>query len=220
MTDVDVKEHKSYSIVSINVGKPAPLTYQGKEISTGINKSRVEKPLFLSFTNFEGDGQADLVNHGGRDKAICVYAYDHYPYWEKRLNKPLQVGAFGENLTVSGLLEDEVCIGDIFQLGEAIVQVCQPRYPCHKLSKKHDVADFPLQVIETGYSGFYLRVLKEGMVKPEDTLVLIEKHPAGYSVSFANQLKNEKNPSKEGLTKLIELDALAQSWCESLRKKL
>lgn len=211
---------KEYQITAIHVGKPEKVLYQNKELYTGINKNKVEKPIFLSFTNFEGDGQADLVHHGGVDKAVCVYCNDHYPYWEQRLNKPMQAGAFGENITLAGAQEDEICIGDIFQAGEALVQVSQPRYPCHKLSKKHDVPDLPLQVIQTGYSGFYLRVLKEGWVSPEASFRLVEKHPQGVSIAFVNRVKNQGRENSEGLKQLIELDVLAQSWRDSLIKQL
>lgn len=211
---------KEYPVISIQVGKPKAIVYQGKELLTGIFKQPVDRPLFLSYTNFEGDGQADTVNHGGADKAVCVYCHDHYTYWQKQLNRPLEAGAFGENLTIAGLKEEEIHIGDIFQLDEAIVQVSQPRYPCHKLSKKHDVPDFPLQVIQTGYSGFYLRVLQEGMVSPTAMLRLIERHPQEISVAYVNQVKNIDKDNQAALKQLIELDVLAQSWRDSLLKRL
>lgn len=166
-----------YKIVSINVAKPKTVLYKGKEVSTGIFKKPVEHPVYLSFLNFEGDGQANLVHHGGKDKAVCAYSYEHYSYWEKKLGRSLEYGSFGENLTMIGMVEEEVCIGDIFQLGEALVQVSQPRQPCYKLSIKLSVQDLPNQIQNTGFTGFYCRVLQEGWVEKNSPVRLISRHP-------------------------------------------
>lgn len=213
-------EAKTYEIISINVGKPKNFIYNGKEFVTGIQKQPVDGPVFLSFLNFSGDGQADLVHHGGRDKAVCVYPYDHYAYWEHELERKLDVVAFGENLTVKGLLETEVCIGDTFQLGEAVVQVSQPRQPCHKIAKKHRVNDLPLRVQNTGYTGFYFRVLKEGWVETQSRLQLIEKHPLNITVSFANQIMFHDKTNKEGIEQILRVDELSESFRDSLMKRL
>ncbi|WP_347177523.1 MOSC domain-containing protein [Paenibacillus sp. BR1-192] len=116
-------------IVSLNVGKPVTVDYQGKDLSTGIYKQPVEGPLFLSSLNFEGDGQADLINHGGLDKAVCAYPSEHYPYWERSLGKPMTYAAFGENLTLRGLLEDGVCIGDVYRIGGRCCRSASPDIP-------------------------------------------------------------------------------------------
>ena len=167
-------------IRSLNVGKPRDLQFGKKEITTGINKKPVSNPVYLSTLNFTGDGQGDLVHHGGRDKAVCVYSYEHYPYWEKELGKPLDFSAFGENLTLLGLTEDELCIGDSFQIGEAVVQVSQPRQPCFKLSLIHERKDMPLLIQNTGYTGYYFRVLKEGMVAPSRPIAAYFKAGFGH----------------------------------------
>ncbi len=138
-------KNSKLEIVSLNVGKPKVMNNNGKEVLSGIYKTPVDKLLYLSKLNFEGDQQADLVHHGGVDKAICVYPFEHYSYWEKDLNLTLNYGAFGENLTVKGMTEDRVHIGDIFQLGSAIVQVSQPRQPCFKLAKRYNIKDLPLR---------------------------------------------------------------------------
>lgn len=206
-------------IISLNVGKPAVFAYQGKEIETGIFKHPVNEPLYLSKTNLDGDGQADLVYHGGPEKAVCVYPHEHYPYWTERLSRQLDMGAFGENLTVEGLREESVCIGDIFQWGEAVVQISQPRQPCHKLAKKYDVPELPLWVQETGYTGFYFRVLQEGRVAM-DQLQLIERHPAGVTVQFANQIMHLDKQNREGIERILAVDALSVNWCQTLTKRL
>src|SRR5690554_4121735 len=154
----------TFKVMSINVGKPQEVPYQNKFVSTAIWKTAIQNPVMLTYTNIEGDGQADLAHHGGQDMAVLIYSYDHYEYWEQQLNRKLAYGSFGENVTVEGLTEQDVCVGDTFKWGEAIVQVSQPRYPCYKLSIRHQVAEIPQMVLNTGFSGFYMRVLQPGVV--------------------------------------------------------
>lgn len=210
----------SAEIISLNTGKPAPLRYKNKEVLSGIKKLPVENNVYLSFSNFDGDEQADLIHHGGSDKAVCVYPYEHYPFWEGELKGSLEMGAFGENLTTKGLLESEVCIGDIYLLGEAVVQISQPRQPCYKLAARYEAQDMPLKVQETGYTGFYFRVLKEGMVSRADKLILDQRHPLGVTVAFANQIKYVDKENSEALRKILSVDELSDSWRESLSKRL
>ncbi|USG66459.1 MOSC domain-containing protein [Brevibacillus ruminantium] len=210
----------SYKLVSLNIGKPVNFTYQGKDVHTGIFKTPTAETLFLSRENLEGDGQADLVYHGGPDKAVCVYPHEHYAYWEERLNRKLMPAAFGENVTTAGLLEDEVCIGDVYQLGEAIVQVTQPRQPCHKLAKKHDVPQLALWVQETGYTGYYFRVLQEGHVSPDSTLSLIERHPAGITVKEANRVMHHDKQDREATKRILAVAELSGSWRKTFEKRL
>jgi len=207
-----------YRLLSLNIGLPKEVTYGGKVIHTGINKKQVKEPVYLSFVKFNGDGQADLVHHGGVDKAVCVYTGDHYPYWEKELNQDLVYGAFGENITVSGMHEEDVCIGDTFELGQAIVQVTQPRQPCFKLAKKYNIPKLPLYFQETGYTGFYFRVLKEGWVSSVDTLKKLQSDPKGVSVAFANRIMHKEKQNIEGVKRILEVNALSNSWRKSFEK--
>lgn len=207
-------------IISLNVGKPQEVQYRKKEITTGIHKKPVSNPVFLSVLNFEGDGQADLEHHGGREKAVCVYLYEHYPYWEKELGKPLHFSSFGENLTLQGMTEDEFCIGDSFQMGEAVVQVSQPREPCFKLSLVHGRNDMPLLVRNTGYTGFYFRVLKEGLVSPSDHLQHISRPKLAITVTEANRLMHHDKDDWEGIRTLLKVDELSEDWRKSLLKRL
>ncbi|MCM3636305.1 MOSC domain-containing protein [Sporosarcina luteola] len=209
-----------FEIISLNVGKPQDLQFGKIDVTTGINKKPVAEPVYLSKVNFDGDGQGDLVNHGGVDKAVCVYPYEHYPYWEEELGKTLDVGAFGENLTLRGLTEDEVCIGDSFQIGEAIVQVSQPRQPCFKLSLIHDRKDMPLLVQNTGYTGFYFRVMKEGIVSPSDELVHISRPELAITVSEANRLMHHAKDDVDGARKILQLDELSASWRKTFNKRI
>lgn len=213
-------KNKKYLLESLNVGQPKKVLYNGREIQTGIYKEPVEHPLFLSKTNLEGDGQADLVHHGGEDKAVCVYSFDHYSYWEDALGVQLEPGAFGENLTIRGLTEENVFLGDVFQFGEAIVEVSQPRQPCFKLAMKHQVKDLPVQIQNTKFTGFYFRVLKEGRVSKEDGLELIESQANGVSITAANQIKYHDTQNTEAIKRILEVKALSDSWRSSFEKRL
>ncbi|PFM41218.1 MOSC domain-containing protein [Bacillus cereus] len=212
--------NKEYEILSLNIGLPKEVIYGGKLIQTGINKVETKELIYLSFVKFKGDGQADLVHHGGVDKAVCVYSGEHYGYWEKELSQDLVYGAFGENITVSGMREEDVCIGDTFQLGEAIVQVTQPRQPCFKLAKKYNVPRLPLYFQETGYTGFYFRVLKEGWVSPVDTLKLLQSDSKGITVAFANCIMHREKQNMEGLKRILEVHALSTSWRKTFETRI
>lgn len=204
-------------VISLNVGKPVTVDFHGKPLETGIYKMPAAGQVRLRLKGFDGDGQADLVNHGGADKAVCVYPLEHYAYWEQQLGRKLEYSAFGENLTVSGLLEAEVCIGDIYEIGSALLQVSQPRFPCFKLSQKHGPADMPAKVLSTGYSGFYLRVLREGAIAAGDAIIKRESGAGGYSVSRVLHFMQHGRKDKSALAELIQLDTLAGSTREQFR---
>lgn len=210
----------SIEIVSMNTGKPQLLKYQKKEISSGIFKQPVNEPLFLSRLNLDGDEQADLKHHGGKDKAVCVYPYEHYSFWENELHTRLEFGAFGENLTTRGLLESEVCIGDVFELGEAVVQVSQPRQPCYKLAARYGFTEMPLKVEETGFTGFYFRVLKEGTVSQSGGMKRISRHPQAVTLAFANRIMHREKDNLDGMKSILEVEELSESWRNTFLKRL
>ncbi len=177
----------SMRIISLNVGLPYAQRYEGREVITGGAKKPVPR-AGLRFGNFDGDRQADRVNHGGLEKAVCVYAFDHYPYWNRQLGRFLLPGAFSENLTVSGAIETEVCVGDVFRIGEATVQVSQPRMPCAKLAGKNASRLLPKLMSNTGYTGFYMRVLSEGVVAAGDGFDLVRPHPERVTIADVNAI--------------------------------
>ncbi|WP_042478816.1 MOSC domain-containing protein [Bacillus ndiopicus] len=210
----------SIEIISLNVGMPKQVQFQQKEISTGIFKTPTNEALYLSSLNFEGDGQGDLIHHGGREKAVCVYPYEHYPFWENELKRPLEYGALGENLTIKGLLETDVCIGDVFKLGKAIVQVSQPRQPCYKLTVRYGLPDMLLKVQQTGYTGFYFRVLEEGVVSKDDELSLLQRQPKEVTISFANRIMHREKDNIEGIKQILEVEELSSNWRKTFLKRL
>jgi MOSC domain-containing protein YiiM len=193
----------------MNVGLPRAQHY-GRELVWTAGAKRPVPGAMLRFHGFEGDGQADRRNHGGVDKAICVYPFDHYAHWEKLLGRPLEPASFSENLTVSGAVEDEICIGDVFGVGEAVVQVSQPRTPCGKLAGKNGQSLLARWVAQTGYTGFYMRVLSEGPVSIGDAFELVERHPDRISITAVNDIvfgRSEDERLIERLANLPEIGA-------------
>jgi MOSC domain-containing protein YiiM len=207
-------------VKAVNTGKPQKILYKGKEVLTSIYKTPVEHKVYVTADHIKGDEQADLVHHGGKDKAICVYPYEHYSYWEEKFKKPLQYGAFGENVTMTGLLEDQVFIGDIYQVGDAVVQVSQPRQPCYKLSAKHNIHDLAVLVQQTGFTGFYFRVLTEGNISSDSEVKLIKKHPKSITVSFANNIMHHEKDNAAAIKQLAALDELSNDWKQTFLKRL
>jgi len=167
-------------ILSIQVGLPR--SFGGDSAgdhqpwTTSFFKDPVAGPVWLSRTNLAGDAQANQKTHGGPDKAVCCYPSEHYGLWERRLGRDIPVpGAFGENFTTRGTLEIDACIGDVLQLGDAICQISQPRPPCWKMSRCWQIPDLAAQVEQTGLTGWYLRVLQEGYIKPGASIQLLER---------------------------------------------
>ncbi|MEC7640721.1 MAG: MOSC domain-containing protein [Nitrospinota bacterium] len=200
------------AVVSINIAKPARINLNGGTLFSGILKKPVTGRIQLQTEGFLGDGTADKRHHGGSDKGLCVYPMDHFPYWEKELGKMIPPGAFGENLTVSGLDENLVHIGDIFRVGNAKIQISQPRQPCHKVSKLFGLNNMACQIQKSGFTGFYCRVLQPGWIEAGDNLALIHTHEKRFTVGMANHLMYVDKKNKESIKKLLSLDALSVEW--------
>lgn len=209
-----------YKLVSINVGKAQREIYKNKEIATGIYKKPIEEEVYVSTVQIGGDQQADLVNHGGKDQAICAYPFEHLGYWEKTLNQPFTVGAFGENFTIQGLNEENAHIGDIFEVGDVLIQISNPRRPCYKLGNRYKIEELPLLVQQTGYTGFYFRVLKEGFIKPGQNLRLVERKENNPTVAIVNNIIYHEENNVERLMQLIEVEELSERWRNSFQKKV
>lgn len=205
-------------IKSLNIGRPVKESFLGKEIVTGICKKPVTRPLRLEKNGFEGDGVGDLKHHGGPDKAVCIYGVNHYPYWENILGAALPPSPFGENLSLSDLDENRICIGDVFQAGTAVVQASQPRQPCSTLAARFGRRDMVKLVVDSGRTGCYLRVLEEGVVEVGNALILLEKERNGVTVSFANLIYHRDRQNREGIEKVLAVDALSESWRKSFLK--
>lgn len=209
----------STTIHAIHIGQPREVAHGKQLIKTSIFKEPTDKRVEIHSLGIKGDTQSDLVNHGGVDKALCAYSYDRYSFWEEKLDQPIGYSAFGENITLYGWLEEEVHIGDVFELGSAVVQISQPRHPCYKLGIKHQQPKMPLWVKETGYSGFYFRVLKEGGASVQDDLKRIESYSHNPTVMEVNRCRNNPDATIEELTQMVEIKELASEWIEAFTKK-
>lgn len=212
------------TLLSIQVGQPTDYGRDDaadphdRRWTTAFFKSPIAGPVFVGRTNIAGDAQADLEHHGGADKAVLAYAAGHYELWRDELARPeLCFGGFGENLTIAGLTEESVCIGDVWLLGEAHFQVSQPRQPCWKLARRWRTKELAALVIANGRSGWYLRVLREGMIDAGQPLTLIERPHAEWSVARANQVMHQRPSDRAMASELAALPELSSAWRHGLQ---
>ena len=201
---------------SVNVAQPRNVTYNGRIVPTGIFKEPVEGRIWVRELGLDGDGHGDPTVHGGIDKAVYAYPIEHYKHWRRESGRDeLPFGQFGENFTVEGLLEEEVHIGDVFQIGTARIEVTQPRVPCFKLGLKMGSSSFPKNFLVSERSGFYLRVLTEGTVCAGDPIKRIKIDPARLSVKEIHHLYHFDNLNRQGIKRVLGIPALSDSWRES-----
>ncbi len=200
-------------LISVQVGRPRIVLQHGQEVSTGIFKAPVEERLRLRELNLDGDQQADLTVHGGQNKAVYAYPSEHYPFWKNELpGVDLPWGSFGENFTTAGLLESDVCIGDRFQIGAAEVGVTQPRLPCFKLNLKFNRDDMIKRFLASHFSGFYLRVLREGEVGAGDEIAQTHQDENRVTVLDAMRIYLHESRSSELLHRALQVEYLSPSW--------
>ncbi|HWM93917.1 MAG TPA: MOSC domain-containing protein [Thermoanaerobaculia bacterium] len=206
-------------LLSIQVGLPREVKWQGRTVTTGIFKEPVQGSVMMRTLNLDGDRQADLTVHGGTHKAVYVYPSEHYGPWSDELpGVELPWGAFGENFTTEGLLEDRVHIGDRFRIGEAEVLVTQPRMPCFKLGIKFGDPEIIPQFLESGRSGFYLAVLREGRVEAGDSFELLGQDSNHVTVADVNRLFLGERDA-DALARAQRVEALPEGWKVHLRRQ-
>lgn len=205
-------------IISLAIGKPKEFTWNNCKEQSAIGKEIVEKAV-LKRTGFIGDGVANEEFHGGIDRAICLYSYEHYADWEKLFQKELTLPAFGENVTVEGMKESEVCIGDIYKIGDVVMQVTQGRIPCSTISKYNQEEQFLKTVFETGLTGYFSRVLEEGTICQDSKIELLQRHPKEISVLLATQTLLHHHDN-EAIEKILSIDELAEDWRNRFLKLL
>lgn len=208
-------------LLSVNVSLPEEVPHERKTVYTGISKKPVDGRVMLRTMNLDGDGQADLDNHGGIYQAAYVYSVENYDHWRHELGRDdLAFGQFGENFTVEGMAEDDVHIGDVFRVGDALVEVAQPRTPCFKLGIKMGMPRFPKTFLASGRVGFYLRVLKEGEVGAGDAFERVEECPEGISVRQMSRLLFFEPENLEGAKRALRIRALSPGWRSSFEDRL
>ena len=208
-------------LISLNVARPRLIVYNGQTMSTGIFKQPVSGPVQLRTLNLDGDRQADLAVHGGPFKAVYGYPSEHYEFWRKELEGiQLSWGEFGENFSTEGLLEHDLHIGDVLQVGKAVVMVRQPRTPCLKLAAKFRSPDMPARFLRSGRSGFYFSVEQEGIVEAGDRFEWLSREPRAITVAETNDLFAEDKYDRNLLEKAIATPALPENWREYFQRRV
>ena len=208
-------------ILSVNVSAGLEIDYMGKKLRTGIFKEPVKGRVTLRRLNLDGDAQSDLINHGGIYKAAYVYSVENYEYWQQELHRNgFAFGQFGENLTVRGMLEDRIHIGDIFRVGSAKVEVTQPRVPCYKLGIRMDLPDFHKTFLASGRVGFMLRVLEEGEVGAGDSFERLTVDPEKTTIREIHHLLYFNPDNLPGARRALLIRALSPGWRRSFEKRL
>jgi len=208
--------------VSVNVSLPSYLgEHRGRPVISGIAKVPVvADEISLDRVNLEGDGQADVEVHGGLDKAVYAYPSEHLAPWSAELGDELAPAAFGENLTTAGWTEDDVRIGDLWEWGDAVLEVCQPRWPCYKLVMYRGRGDIQRRMHANGRTGWYLRVLEPGRV-PVAGPVRVQRHPALASVRLAHEAASPNSGVPDDvILALLALPAMSDEWRMALARRL
>ena len=208
-------------LVSVNVGKPKNVPWRGKTVYTGIWKTPVEGPVMVRRINIEGDGQGDLAGHGGEQRAVMVYQTESYEFWKTYLNRDdLAPGHFGENFTVTGLADAEVCIGDRYRIGDAEFEVTQPRVTCFRVGLRLNEPEMPNLLVSQHRPGFYFRVITEGQVRAGDDIVRTRRGRHELSVADVDALLYLPDRDIEQLRKIVDVPALSPGWQQSFNEML
>lgn len=208
-------------VVSVNVGKPRNVQWRGQIVRTGIFKEPVSGIRPVRRFNLDGDAQADLTVHGGRDKAVYGYPSEHYDFWREEWPRDdYPWGIFGENLSTEGLLENRVCIGDQFRVGTARLVVTQPRMPCYKLGIRFEDPQIIDRFLKSQRSGIYFAVVDEGEVAAGDRIELLSEDPNRLSIVELLNLVLDSSPSEAQLRRALSVPALAECWREDFLSRL
>ena len=208
-------------LLSVNVGLPKNVAWQGKTVYTGVWKYPVDGPAMVRRLNIDGDGQGDLAGHGGEQRAVLVYQAASYRHWQQHFGRDdLGYGSFGENLTVDGLADDEVCIGDRYRIGAAEFEVTQPRVTCYRVGLRLGEPELPALLVSHHRPGFYMRVLREGRIRAGDRIVKTRTGPGALSVAEADALLYLPGRDLAKLRVATRIPALSPGWQQSFRELL
>ena len=209
------------TLLSVNIGMPKDVPWQGKTVFTGVFKDPVTGPRRVGNLNVDGDGQGDLAGHGGEQRAVFVYQIDSYRHWERELARDDFVyGQFGENFTVEGLNDDEVCIGDRYRIGTAVFEVTQPRVTCYRVGIRMNDPRIPALLVSHRRPGFYFRVLEEGEVQAGDEIVKLASGPEQMTIAEADALLYLPGHPRQELRRALRIPALSLGWQASFQALL
>ena len=209
-------------LISVNVARPQLLTGTARgDVMSSIHKRPVDGPVMVRRLNVDGDAQGDPTVHGGPDAAVYVYAFEDYAFWTAQLKRePASFGWFGENLTVQGASSDEMCFGDIWRVGGALLQVTEPRSPCYKLDHKMGIRYFAARFRRSGRVGFYNRVLEEGPVQAGDEATLVEPHPARVSIRLLSDVRHVEGVTMEDVERVLAVDNLPDAQQQYAERRM
>jgi MOSC domain-containing protein YiiM len=218
---VTKKGHRLPVLVSVNVGLPKNVSWQGRTVYTGVWKRPVDGPAMVRRLNIDGDGQGDLGGHGGEQRAVLVYQIESYRYWQEYFGRDdFGYGQFGENLTVDGLADDEVCIGDRYRIGQAEFEVTQPRVTCYRVGLRLGEPELPALLVGHHRPGFYMRVITEGHIQAGDPIVKTRIGPHALSVADTDALLYLPGRDRARLRVAVQIPALSPGWQGSFRDLL
>jgi MOSC domain-containing protein YiiM len=216
-----MKRRPTMKVVSVNVGLPREVLWKGRKVTTGIFKNPVEGHVQVRKLNLEGDQQADLTVHGGPEKAVYAYPEEHYEFWRRELEgMKLNWATFGENLTLEGVFEGDVNIGDQFRIGSALLSVTQPRVPCYKLGIRFGRDDILKRFLNSGRSGFYFAVLEEGEIRAGDLMELVLRNEKSVSVADVTRLFVDSAGNLDLLQRAVKVEALPAGWRDYFLRRL
>jgi ferredoxin-NADP reductase/MOSC domain-containing protein YiiM len=205
-------------LLSVNVGLPQDVSWHGRTVHTGVWKRPVDGPRQVRRLNIDGDGQGDLAGHGGEHRAVFVYQMESYRYWQGQLGRDdFEYGQFGENFTITGLADDQVCIGDRYQIGEALFEVTQPRVTCYRVGIRMNEPRMPSLLVSRRRPGFYFRVLREGAVQAGDEIVQVAAGPEAMTVAEVDGLLYLPGHSRDRVLTALRIPALPDGWKASFR---
>ncbi|WP_040759211.1 MOSC domain-containing protein [Sporosarcina newyorkensis] len=224
---MNIYQKQPAEIASIFVGKPKVIGQQNadhpmeREWKTSIFKEPFDGQIFLGMTNLEGDEQADLKHHGGPEKAVFSYPSEHYHYWQNKLgNSEIKPGGMGENFSTINLQESDVAIGDIYEVGEAVIQVSQPRQPCWKPARRFQIQNLAILLQNSGRTGWYYRVLQEGFVEAGQSVQLRDRVAPEWTIEKCNQVMHIERENFEKAAALAAVSELATNWKKTLLNRI
>ena len=213
------KDRQAGSLLSVNVGLPQDVPWHGQVVHTAVWKRPVEGQQQVRRLNIDGDGQGDLAGHGGEQRAVFVYQMESYEFWREQLGRDdFEYGQFGENLTVRGLADDQVCIGDRYQIGEALFEVTQPRVTCYRVGIRMNDPRIPALLVSHHRPGFYFRVLREGAVQAGDEIMQVAAGPQAMTVAEIDALLYLPGHPRDRVLSALQIPALPDGWKASFRE--
>src|SRR4029453_18933065 len=214
-------DRRTGRLLSVNVGLPQDVAWHGRIVHTAVWKRPIDGRRMGRRLNIDGDGQGDLAGHGGEHRAVFVYQVESYRYWQEQLGRDdFTYGQFGENFTVAGLADDQVCIGDRYRIGEAVFEVTQPRVTCYRVGIRMDDPQIPALLISHHRPGFYLRVLREGVVQAGDEIVQVAAAAEAMTVAEVDALLYLPGHPRQQVARALRIPALPAGWRTSFQAML